>query len=619
LARPVEAFPSHPSGAELARTWVLVVSGAAWLALLCSGLVWACLRLFRAGRDGLGSLLVMVSSVTMLLPLLSGMSDYLQKWRWWWIAAVLVFGGLLPWVAHRAWLAMSSAPRGRASVVAAFGGTLAIGGWLWLFAKAPAMYGYPEVLVFAFVMVTTGLAAIARVGPLSRLGDVATLRLGFAACAVLLLAVADPLYVSRADAFAHTRAQHGKRYAGVHGLLALSRTVEFSWGKVERAMSPKRPPERIIRPEDTPDVPKPSRTPNVILFVIDALRADHVGAYAPSAERLTPNITQLSRRSTTYARAYSPSSGTGQSMASILTGLSPAVLAQTPVRPLYLPALLRHFGYGTGSGLSGNMLRINVTYAHVWHAPLTDVGFDVVTKPSGATKAEKDAAQVTALLHRIDSSDKPRFEYVHLGATHGPFSGRGGWPAYDSAIKGADEQLGRVVEFLDRHALGDHTILIVASDHGEAHYEHGLEGHNQTVYAEEVTVPLIVSIPGQAPRTVERPTSLTELPSLLMNALGSRWPWGQSGGRGGPLGRADVTIQEYVGLDRLMWRSIRGRDFSYHHRLIDGRSELYDLQSDPTEQRDLSSVDSSRMQYFGRLDREIDAWQETVLESLRKD
>jgi hypothetical protein len=53
--------------------------------------------------------------------------------------------------------------------------------------------------------------------------------------------------------------------------------------------------------------------------------------------------------------------------------------------------------------------------------------------------------------------------------------------------------------------------------------------------------------------------------------------------------------------------------------LIDGRSELYDLQSDPTEQRDLSSVDSSRMQYFGRLDREIDAWQETVLESLRKD
>ena len=93
---------------------------------------------------------------------------------------------------------------------------------------------------------------------------------------------------------------------------------------------------------------------------------------------------------------------------------------------------------------------------------------------------------------------------------------------YDNSIRWVDRLIGVLIEDLEERGLRDKTLIIVASDHGEAFGEHGREGHARDVYSEVVTTPLIVSFPFRLPEplVVEAPSENVDLWPTLLDLLG---------------------------------------------------------------------------------------------------
>jgi arylsulfatase A-like enzyme len=94
---------------------------------------------------------------------------------------------------------------------------------------------------------------------------------------------------------------------------------------------------------------------------------------------------------------------------------------------------------------------------------------------------------------------------------------------YDAGIYYVDEQIGRIVDALERLDLREQTILVVTSDHGEAFLEHQLLLHKE-LYDQLLRVPLIVSVPGRAPAVSREPITLMDVTPMLLDLAGLERP-----------------------------------------------------------------------------------------------
>ncbi len=91
---------------------------------------------------------------------------------------------------------------------------------------------------------------------------------------------------------------------------------------------------------------------------------------------------------------------------------------------------------------------------------------------------------------------------------------------YLNAVHHLDSQLGRVFAALEREGVLDDTIVIVTGDHGEEFMEKGRWGHASSFSEEQTRVPLLLHVPGRAPREVTRLTSNLDLPATLLPLFG---------------------------------------------------------------------------------------------------
>jgi arylsulfatase A-like enzyme len=92
---------------------------------------------------------------------------------------------------------------------------------------------------------------------------------------------------------------------------------------------------------------------------------------------------------------------------------------------------------------------------------------------------------------------------------------------YDSCIAFLDEQLGRLLDDLQGQGLLDNTLVIITADHGEAFGDHRNLGHGESLYLDEIGVPLVILSPGApAGRVVTDPVSLRDLPATVVDQLG---------------------------------------------------------------------------------------------------
>lgn len=178
---------------------------------------------------------------------------------------------------------------------------------------------------------------------------------------------------------------------------------------------------------------------------------------------------------------------------------------------------------------------------------------------------------------------------------------------YLQLVEKADALLGTA---LDAVSDMDSTIVVYTSDHGDALGEHGLPYKGPFMYEEEIRIPLILRTPKMM-AAGERNDMVTQadLAPTLAALCGVSWPKPITGRNLATSGPArDAVLLEYYAKQK--WvnpiRTIRGRRWKLNW-YDSGHQELYDLESDPHELRNLAGEEKSRAVKAG-LEGRLNAW-----------
>jgi len=340
------------------------------------------------------------------------------------------------------------------------------------------------------------------------------------------------------------------------------------WLVLGLATSCAKAPKSAAAPSNSPEAPPP----NIVIVLFDTLRADHVAPYT-RAETHTPTIAALADSGVTFLNAYSPSSYTRTSVATLLTATNPwthgctTKMTSLPPSLPYLPELLQQEGYRT-LGVVGN--------AHLAEEFGFDRGFDEyhLMPIRGADRSVARESGPAGLAQWVWSTyienflmtDKaePFFLYLHEVDPHGPYeppppydavfeSGGGSTMKSDADTLNAiirgdivptesdlhylnaqyrgeiaymDGFLKEILHLLEYSGRGKNTILVFLSDHGEEFHEHGRMHHWITLYNEVLHVPLIVRFPDRkgAGHRVPQNVGLVDVAPTLLEAVGIALP-----------------------------------------------------------------------------------------------
>jgi arylsulfatase A-like enzyme len=326
-----------------------------------------------------------------------------------------------------------------------------------------------------------------------------------------------------------------------------------------------------------------SERPNIVIYLADTLRADHVGCYGYRLNT-TPNIDRLAHRSLIFNRCYATAPWTKPSVASLLTGVLPAVhqavlttfdvpsLTTAPVQNLRdsfrtFPELLADHGYHSSVFQTNPHLQRELGFARGFqeysyqlaqppdaqmdavleylraeaqepfclyvhgidpHAPYEPRPQDFLKlhghslEDAEASLSEHDRNIVHAHLRLYERREGEPVAALHALSAHGVDHQR---QRYDGEIFGVDHQFGRLLAYLEQNDLLRRTVVLMVSDHGEAFGEHGYFGHGNSLHDEEIRVPLILHVPDgpvglQVPYTV----SLCDVYPTLATLAGVKWP-----------------------------------------------------------------------------------------------
>ncbi len=385
---------------------------------------------------------------------------------------------------------------------------------------------------------------------------------------------------------------------------------------------------------------------NVLITIIDGLRADHMGAFGYQRP-VTPRLDRLAAdaRGQLFSTVFSPSTQAAPAVASLLTGCYPPTHGVrgedgqiNPGVP-HLPTLLQAAGYHT-MGISAAALAGQMGFGvgcdrFVEAASTVTPGRDA---PATAQRAEQVEGTVGAWLEEMAQAPGRRWLlWLWAPAIHAPFRpppeydrwrdhsyrGRvdGSYESlrrnpsradvqqlidlYDGAVTHADALLGRLLDRLVALNLYDDTLIVVTSGHGESLGEEGAFGHGYLAYEEVVRVPLVVKLPaGTAPAggTSTTMVELVDVAPTLLDWLGLR-----------PLAAGMQGYSLAPGLRG----SLPGREVAYAEtvtaatgqRLLAVRNERWKLlRSDPPAQA--SSVEGATAEQGGWRRRLSSTWRQ---------
>jgi arylsulfatase A-like enzyme/Tfp pilus assembly protein PilF len=355
--------------------------------------------------------------------------------------------------------------------------------------------------------------------------------------------------------------------------------------------------------------PLPASARSLLVVTIDTLRADRVGAYGYAAAR-TRSIDALARRGVTFDRAFATAPITLPSHVSLFTGRYPPGhdardngMRVDPQAPLLAEVLSRN-GFSTGAFVAAFPLDrrfgLNRGFGHY--------GDRLPRLPDGRPANERPGqAVVDEAMEWLARNRGTRFFlWVHLFEPHTPYGNvadreqarRPAQARYDDEVAEADRQLGRLMDALGGDAAS--TLVVLASDHGEAFGEHGEIGHSVFVYDTTLRVPLIFAGPGIAPgRTVTDAVALVDVAPTVVRLLGVTG-FDADGVDlspsidGGALPRRELYAESFAPLLGFGWsalRSVRAEGWKY---IAAPRGELYDLARDEGETQNAAAAEPAR-------------------------
>jgi arylsulfatase A-like enzyme/Tfp pilus assembly protein PilF len=347
------------------------------------------------------------------------------------------------------------------------------------------------------------------------------------------------------------------------------------------------------------------RGANVLLVTIDTLRADHVGVYG-SAGTLTPTIDQFAKEGLRFERTYAHVPLTLPSHASLLTATYPTsngvhdngTFRLGDTSPT-LAAVLKGAGYRTAAFVGSFVLDARFGLGR---------GFDVyddrmLGSGSDLEVVQRNAEQVLAPAYDwiVSPGAGSWFAWVHLYDPHEPytppepFRSRYASEPYDGEVAYADAALGAFVARLRGANALANTLVVIASDHGESLGEHGERTHGLFAYDATLRVPLVMWDPPQIrPGVFGETMRLVDVAPTMIDLLGAP-PMAHIDGRSvRPFVSGEQSFDRVSSYFEALnanltrgWAPLTGvvRD---RLKLIDlPVPELYDLESDPGEQRNL--------------------------------
>jgi HEAT repeat protein len=333
-----------------------------------------------------------------------------------------------------------------------------------------------------------------------------------------------------------------------------------------------------------------------LLITIDALRADHVGAYG-YGRPTTPQIDALARGGVRFERAYAPTPHTSYSVTSLMTGkyMRPLLLQGVGADSDTWAGLLRTYGYRTAAFYPPAVFFIDPDR----FTRFRDQALGFEYKKIEFLEGPGRVLQVKRYLAAEDPARR-EFVWVHLFGPHEPYEAHPGHEfgdrdvdRYDSEIAYADETVGELVAAF--RATRANGVVIVTADHGEEFGEHGGHYHGSSLYEEQVRVPLLWNAPGLAQRTLPEVVQTIDLLPTVLAALDIPRPPRLRGRDLGPLlagrrapaaGSALAETEEQAMLAEGSSRLICQRKL--------GACQLFDLGRDPGEKHDISGDDAAR-------------------------
>jgi arylsulfatase A-like enzyme len=399
----------------------------------------------------------------------------------------------------------------------------------------------------------------------------------------------------------------------------------------------------------------PERT-NLLLVSLDTVRADHTSLLGYSRPT-TPRLERLASQGVSFRRAYTMSSTTGPSHATLFTGRYAPVhgaarngmslrddlvtlaehLHQRGYRTggvLGSFVLAGRFGFGQGFDDWDDSFRRETSSLPMKHWEGQDI-------PGGAF--DRGGAEVTRLAvdwleeHR---RDQPFFLFVHYFDAHEPYTPKPPDLAhlasapldpdtdegvsdaaakvirrYDAEIAGVDRELGELLDRLKELGLDERTLVVVASDHGQGLTDHNDSKHGVNIYEECVRGVLVFRGPRIAPpgRTSDAAVEAVDVLPTVLDLLdpGSQQGLGLPGHSlagylrglaGPPVGWPVFLFRQLYGPRHRVRNAmvsgaeygIRVRGWKYIEGGRDGHRELYDIANDPDELDNLARDEPER-------------------------
>jgi len=362
------------------------------------------------------------------------------------------------------------------------------------------------------------------------------------------------------------------------------------------------------------------RPPNVLLISIDTLRADRLGCHG-YARPTTPALDRFAaEHAVRFAHAYAEAPWTLPSHVTMLSGLHP--LTHGVRQPDQQP------------GDEVEMLAQRLAPTHYGFA-FTDGGW--LSEPWGFARGfasfqarDQDLAKsIEQALEfvRFREPKGPWFGFVHTYDVHCPYdppppyagtfrsegaeplevAGRCGNPdynalaltpaqarylsdRYDEDVRRADDALAQLFAALDALDLWKDTLVIVTADHGEEFLEHGQIGHERTLSREVLSIPLLIAVPGLAPRVVDAPVGLADLVPTLLELVAAA-PGARLDGRSlVPLlrGELDPARAPWILSDLAWQRSLAARTSA-------AEQECCELAPEPAADSELTKIRAQRL------------------------
>jgi arylsulfatase A-like enzyme len=388
---------------------------------------------------------------------------------------------------------------------------------------------------------------------------------------------------------------------------------------------------RILVPERPARELAPAK--NVVVLVIDTLRADKLRPFNPETRVKTPAIDRLASEGVVFELAQSPENWTKPAVASILTGLHPQTHQQKtgdaalPSSAELLSEHLQAEGFATGSFIANGYVSDRFGFDQGWD------DYSNYIREGGSTEAKDVFEQAGNWIeaHR----DRRFFAYIQTIDPHVPYDPPGEYlrmydpsdysgqvkprmtgdllekakrrppqvvfdasdkrrlkALHDGEITQHDHFFGAFLERLSRLGLSEDTLVVVTSDHGEEFDDHGSWGHGHSVYQELLHVPLMFRLPnrlpaglkiGDAVSTLDVSATVTEL--LGVPAMAANEGQALVGMMlGEPMSRPAVAFSDFQDDRRVItssrWKLILRGNLT---------STMFDLAADPLERQELDA------------------------------